>query len=121
VLGCVFSGLKHGGRIEAPYPNGPLEQVFYTGRELHATRLDMGPDTSGQEKRAARMPSWVERDAPAARVAARCSCGRGLYFRYAISQMKALIVEDESLDGPAVLRCTGCGELNSACPCVRSG
>jgi hypothetical protein len=62
---------------------------------------------------------WIERESPAMRVSAQCPCGRDLYFRYAVGAEKELLAENEIFDGPALLRCVGCGELGRGCPCVR--
>lgn len=61
--------------------------------------------------------TWVERDAPAMRVAATCICGRDSYFRYSIAGRTELLVEDTELGGPAVLRCIGCGAVFASCVC----
>lgn len=78
------------------------------------------PPSVVRVRTATRPGSWSERDGPAMRVSAQCPCGRALYFRYGVSAAKELVVEDESPNGPAVLRCVGCGDAVGACPCVRA-
>jgi len=72
---------------------------------------------------AQRLPTqlaWVEHDAPTQRVGASCRCARTLYFRYLLGPRGELVVEDAVLGGPAVLRCSGCGETFDRCPCAPS-
>lgn len=60
-------------------------------------------------------------DAPTLRVRARCGhCRRQLYFRYAISAERTLILENDARGGVAVLRCVGCGEEPNTAAAYRS-
>lgn len=64
---------------------------------------------------------WETRRRAHPTCSSRCGhCRRQLYFRYAISAERTLILENDARGGVAVLRCVGCGEEPNTAAAYRS-